>query len=208
MKNLSGIEKGRLAGGDTGQPYRPSREMRGYTLTEMLMVVAILLIIVGTAVPSLSRFIVEYRLRAATTYLRSLMRQVRAHAVTQRNYIGLVFDEVEGEPELAIYVDRNGNGIRRADIRHGRDVLLREAWRLTDLYPGVRYGALPEGAAQPFPGLRIGRARILSFSPLGQSTSGTIFLSNDNGSIYAVVLFGVTGRVRVVRYRNGKWVAV
>ena len=56
-----------------------------------------------------------------------------------------------------------------------------------------------------FQGLRIGRSKIVSFSPLGSSTTGTLFLSNRYGLVYAVVVFGSTGRVRIARYRGGKW---
>jgi hypothetical protein len=58
-------------------------------------------------------------------------------------------------------------------------------------------------------GLRIGRGNIVSFSPLGSSTTGTLYLSNDYGLVYAVVILGSTGRVRVARYRGGgKWQAM
>jgi hypothetical protein len=46
---------------------------------------------------------------------------------------------------------------------------------------------------------------MVSFSPLGSSTTGTLFLSNQYGVVYAVVVFGSTGRVRIARYRGGRW---
>jgi hypothetical protein len=119
--------------------------------------------------------------------------------------MGIVFDEVGGEPELAIHMDGNGNGIRRADVRSGVDNRIRGPWRLSSVFPGVRYGSPPSGAPAPFPGLRIGRSRILSFSPIGTSTSGTLFFSNEHGLIHAVIVLGATGRVRTARYRNGRW---
>ena len=140
--------------------------------------------------------------------MRSLIRQVRAHAAAKNSYMGLVFEEVDGEPELAIYIDGNGNGIRRADVNSGVDKKIRGPWRLSRQFPGVRYGSPSQDLTKGFPGLRIGRSKILSFSPLGQSTSGTLFLSNRFGSIHAIVVLGATGRVRVAKYHRGRWVSV
>jgi hypothetical protein len=124
--------------------------------------------------------------------------------------MGVVFDELDGRPVFSIHADGNGNGIRRADVNGGADPRIREPYRLSDAFPGVRYGMLPAGAKEPFlRGLQIGRSHIVSFSPLGSSTTGTIYLTNDYGLVYAVVIFGSTGRVRVARYRGGgKWQAM
>jgi hypothetical protein len=111
---------------------------------------------------------------------------------------------------FTIHLDGNSNGIRRVDVLDGADPRLREPYRLSATFPGVRYGSLPAGANEPFlRGLQIGRSHIVSFSPLGSSTTGTLYLSNDYGLVYAVVIFGSTGRVRVARYRGGgKWEAM
>jgi hypothetical protein len=102
-------------------------------------------------------------------------------------------------------VDGNGNGIRRADIQSGIDRRTRGPWLLSSVFPGVRYGSSPGGAGPLFPSLRIGRSRVISFSPIGKSTSGSLFLSNEYGQIASVVVFGITGRVRCARYRGGRW---
>jgi len=138
--------------------------------------------------------------------MRSLLRQVRARAAAEARYVGVVFEEESGNPVFSIYGDGNHNGIRRRDISGGEDGRLREPYRLNETFPGVVYGSEPTGAGVPsLPGLRIGRSQILSFSPLGSSTSGTLFLSNQYGLVYAVIVYGATGRVRIARYRGGRW---
>ena len=118
----------------------------------------------------------------------------------------MVFEEVDGDPVFLLYRDGNYNGIRRRDIRRGTDVRMREPYRLSETHPGVRYGSTgAAGDAPILPGLRIGRGKMVSFSPLGSSTTGTLFLSNQYGIVYAVVVFGSTGRVRIARYRGGQW---
>jgi Tfp pilus assembly protein FimT len=183
----------------------PTRSDKGRSLIEVLMMMVVMAILAGLAIPHSWRFVQEYRLRGASLYMRGLIRQVRALAASKNTYVGIVFDQVDGGPELAIHIDGNANGIRRSDIRSGIDKRIRRPMRLGDLFPGVRYGSPPRGASPQFPPLRIGRSKIVSFSPIGQSTSGTLFLSNEQGSIHAVVVLGATGRVRVARYINGRW---
>ncbi len=189
-------------------PFAGAESGRG--LLDLIVAVSLAVVLAAAAIPKAQSMVHESRLRGAAFYLRGLMRQVRANAAAKACYMGIVFDEVDGNPVFSIHADGNSNGIRRVDVDRGVDTMLREPYRLSDTFPGVRYGSLPAGAKDPFlRGLQIGRSQIVSFSPLGASTTGTLYLSNDYGLVYAVVLFGSTGRVRVARYRGGgKWQAM
>lgn len=182
----------------------PSRQA-GHSLLELIVAIAILVIVAGMALPRGWELVEEYRLRGAAQYFRGLIRQVRTQAAAKSRYTGIVFGEVDGEPELSIHIDGNDNGIRRADIRSGVDPRIRGPFRLSDQFPGVRYGSPSFEGGPTFPPLRIGRGRILSFSPIGTSTSGTLFLSNEQGFLYAVIVLGTSARVRLARYREGRW---
>jgi Tfp pilus assembly protein FimT len=189
-------------------PFAGAESGRG--LLDLIVAVSLAVVLAAAAIPKAQSMVHESRLRGAAFYLRGLMRQVRANAAAKACYMGVVFDEVDGSPVFSIHADGNSNGIRRVDVDRGVDPMLRQPYRLSDTFPGVRYGSLPAGATDPFlRGLQIGRSHIVSFSPLGASTTGTLYLSNDYGLVYAVVLFGSTGRVRVARYRGGgKWQAM
>jgi len=182
----------------------------GRGLLELLVAVSLAIGMAAAAIPKAQSMLHESRLRGAAFYLRGLMRQVRANAAAKGSYMGVVFDEVDGDPVFSLHADGNANGIRRVDVDRGVDPMLRQPYRLSETFPGVRYGSLPAGAKDPFlRGLQIGRSHIVSFSPLGSSTTGTLYLKNDYGLVYAVVIFGSTGRVRVARYRGGgKWQAM
>ena len=182
----------------------------GRSLLELVVAVSLVMVTIAAAIPKAQSMVHESRLRGAAFYLRGLLRQVRATAAAKGCYMGVVFDEVAGDPVFTVHLDGNGNGIRRVDVLGGADPRLREPYRLSQTFPGVRFSGLPAGANEPFlPGLQIGRSHIVSFSPLGSSTTGTLYLSNDYGLVYAVVIFGSTGRVRVARYRGGgKWQAM
>lgn len=198
--------RGRREGLPAGPSERALRTEPGRGLLELLVAITLILITVAAAIPRAQSMVHESRLRGAAFYLRGLLRQVRVTAAAQARYVGVVFDEVDGDPLFSIHADGNSNGIRRVDVDGGVDPRLREPYRLSETFPGVKYGSLPRGANEPFfRGLQIGRGNIVSFSPLGSSTTGTLYLSNDYGLVYAVVILGSTGRVRVARYRGGKW---
>ena len=185
---------------------RPLKTPGGHSLAEVMLVLALFTTLAAVALPRIGMTVHEHRLRGAAFHLRGLLRQTRARAVAEARYVAVVFEEVEGDPVFLVYGDGNSNGIRRRDIQRGVEERLREPNRLSETFPGVRYGSLPIGADTPFfPGLRIGRSKIVSFSPIGSSTTGTLFLSNQYGLVYAVVVFGSTGRVRIARYRGGRW---
>jgi len=186
------------------------RAQSGRGLLELLVAVSLAIVMAAAAIPKAQSMVHESRLRGAAFYLRGLMRQVRANAAAKACYMGIVFGEVDGDPVFSIHADGNANGIRRVDVDSGADPMLRQPYSLSETFPGVRYGSLPAEAKDPFMrGLQIGRSHIVSFSPLGSSTTGTLYLSNDYGLVYAVVIFGSTGRVRVARYSGGgKWQAM
>jgi hypothetical protein len=109
---------------------------------------------------------------------------------------------------FAPFADGNGNGVRTADIRSGVDRQLGAFERLADKFPGVRF-QLPsevrdvDGATSATSdGVRIGTARILTMSPDGTATSGTLYVRGTRGQ-YAVRVLGITGRTRVLQYRVG-----
>jgi hypothetical protein len=56
--------------------------------------------------------------------------------------------------------------------------------------------------------VRIGSTNLLSFSPLGSATPGTIYVRGREGLQLAVKITGATGRTRLLRYvpRTREWV--
>jgi hypothetical protein len=53
--------------------------------------------------------------------------------------------------------------------------------------------------------VRFGSADLISFSPLGSCTSGSLFLRSRAGAQYIVRVAGGTGRVRVLMHETGGW---
>jgi hypothetical protein len=55
--------------------------------------------------------------------------------------------------------------------------------------------------------VRFGASDIITFTPIGTASSGTLYVTDGHDTVYAVVLYGRTGRIRSFRYDRalGAW---
>ena len=104
-----------------------------------------------------------------------------------------------------MFLDGNRNGVRTSDIASHVDQPLDEPASLPNLFAGVAIAVSGELGSDP---VRIGSSNLLTFTPLGTATSGTIYVRGRDGSQFAIRVLGATGRVRVQRYlpRTRGWV--
>ena len=185
----------------------PTTQAAGYSLVELLFALAISATLVGIAVPLAGSANDEIRTAAAARRVAGKISTARVDAVRRSTTVGLHFETFAGDVVFTTYADGNGNGVRTAEIRSGVDPVLRPSERIGDTHAGVRFGLLPgipdlEGASGSADGVRIGPSGILSLSPTGGATSGTLYLHGWRRQ-YAVRILGATGRVRVFHYNSG-----
>jgi len=182
----------------------------------MLLAVSLLVTLTAIALPLFGGAIEEHRAHAAARYLAGRFGLARLDAVKRSARVGLRFDGDGPAAAWTTYLDGNANGIRSRDIATGVDTVLRPAERLADLFPGVTFGLhawVPEiGASTPSAEdrdpIRIGSSHIVTFTPIGTATSGTVYICGRDASQYAVRVLGVTGRTRVMWFDPGarEWV--
>jgi len=200
----------RLAGRSSGAA--------GSSLTEALAIVAVLGILAGIGAGPIREALGRARLRSAAAELAARLRGARHTAVARACSVGLRF-EAEGDGwRVAPYRDGDGDGMRSDDITRGVDVAFGAPFRPGDGRGGVRFG-IPAGRAVPrippargwLPGgddpIQFGASSIASFSPLGDATPGTAYLTDPESRLAAVVVFGATSRVRIVVFDPvaGEW---
>jgi type II secretory pathway pseudopilin PulG len=181
---------------------------RGITLLELVFVVSVTVVIAGVAVPLTGDALDEARTGAAARYLAGQIVSSRMDAVNRSRCVALRFEASTPDYRVARYVDGNGNGVRTAEV--GRiDPIDGVPKRIGDDFPNVRFG-LAEGLPDVdgvrgtgTDGVRIGSARILTMSPDGTATSGTLYLEGRRAQ-YAVRVLGATGRTRVLKYDSGQ----
>ena len=200
-----------------GTPALRQPHERGATLLETVLAACIFVVVVGMAVPLVMAARHEQRLQAAASYLTGRIMLARADAARKGMAIGLRFVTRSGGVGFRSYLDGNGNGVRTADIRSGLDPPLETEMRIGELFGGVRFALSPVvpalGATRPAGAgadpIRLGASDILTVTPLGTATSGTLYLRNREGHQAAVRVLGATARVQIHRFdfQTRRWTA-
>ena len=181
--------------------------MRGYSLVELLLAIALAATLASIAVPLTTSATDEIRTAGAARHLATTIVSMRMEAVKRSTAVGLRFEPRGDDVVMTVHADGNGNGVRTAEILAGVDRTIGTAERLGDRHTGVRFGLLAgiadlDGGMGIAEGVRIGVARILTLSPTGGASSGTLYM-HGRRSQYAVRILGATGRVRVFHYNPG-----
>ena len=172
----------------------------------MVFSCTVICIMCAVAIPQTLSTIERARGFAAARYLASRMALARAQAVSRSTTIALRF--VEGQTGITITAIRDGNrnGVRARDIDLQIDRPIDTPVRLADLFPGVEIGLTSQTlATDP---VQLGGSNILSFTPHGTATSGSVYIRGRDGTQWMVRVLGATGRTRVLRYvlATSEWV--
>jgi hypothetical protein len=164
--------------------------------------------------PGITAAIDESRAIGAARYLSTRVQHARMASVARSADVGLKFVDRGDGYVYTTYVDGNSNGVRTAEIDRGIDRVMQPAERLRDLFDGVDFGVRPglppvdSGGAPPgtHP-VKLGTASILTFTPIGTSSSGSLYILGRRGAQYVVRIFGESGKTRVLRFdaRANRW---
>ena len=187
---------------------------RGYTLIELLIVIAIIGLILAVAVPNFQKMQRRMALRAAAGELRSAFHLVRMRAIAHGVNTGVKFLMQDGVWHFATYEDGDGDGVRNDDIKKGIDKLIARPRIVFSQSQIVTIG-LPGFPFKDADGDKVKSAvtfnqtTLCSFSPIGQATPGTIYITDNDGELWCVRVYGATAKIRSLRYDRAKqrWVS-
>ena len=121
-----------------------------------------------------------------------------------------LWDRTIGEGHSAIVVDGNRNGVRLSDVQGGVDGVLRAGERLADKFANVSFGALPglpavdpSGTAPGADPIRLGANDMVTFTPLGSSSPGSLYIRGRGNVQYVLRVFAETGKIRILKFYPG-----
>jgi prepilin-type N-terminal cleavage/methylation domain-containing protein len=186
----------------------------GYSLLELMAAMALSLTLAAAAIPEYLTALDDVRASGAVHHIAARLQRARMEAVMRSATVGVQFVQTTAGYSYAVYVDGNRNGVLTRDIQRGVDRLVIATERLPEQFNGVEFGAIP-GLPPVDPGgtspgtdpIRLGAGNIASFSALGTSSSGTVYIRSGRDVQYAVRIFGETGRTRMLKFdpRTRQW---
>ena len=186
------------------------RSARGFTFAELLFATALMAVVTAAATPQLLAGLDEWRTRGAVRYLSGRLYQARMEAAVRNADTAVRFEQSGSTYEYFTVADGNRNGVRALDVQAGIDRVVRSKERLADKFPGVEFGALPglppvdpSGAAPGSDPIRLGTSDMVTFTPLGASTPGSLYIRGRGKVQYVLRVFAETGKIRMLRFYPG-----
>jgi hypothetical protein len=186
---------------------------RGLSTVELITVVAVAAALLSATASGAFQLQSALAVRSAAAELAAAFFRARACALARSVAVGIKFRRDGGRYEWALYRDGNGNGILSAEIASGVDRPLGLAipWQRNDVRPGIlKDAAVPDPTS---PGRRLDRlddpirfnnSDICSFSPIGESTPGSVYLWDGRDRMAVVRIFGRTAKIRTLYYFRGE----
>lgn len=172
----------------------------GFSLVEVIVVVAVIGIIASIAIPNYFSWLPNMRLKGAARDLFSNMQRIKMEAIKTNRDHAIVFDTANNKYLLC------------SNFAAGACLSVKEIINLNGYGSGVGYGHgnVPEGNSATtvpgnFPADNVSyTGKAVVFSPQGTSTAGYVYMQNQDNTAYAVGT-PISGAVFLRRWMGGKW---
>lgn len=191
----------------------PLRPAAGVSLFELLLGITTVAWILALATPGVGHLRETVALRSAVHETSVAFYRARSYAISKNRNVGLKFRKNGERYEWAMYADGNGNGVLTVEITSGIDRYLGVSypWSRNDVLPGIMTGTRVPDPGSPGRYLdriddpiRFNSSDICSFSPMGESTPGSVYLWDAHNGMAVLRVYGRTAKVRSLYYRRGE----
>ncbi|PYT17436.1 MAG: hypothetical protein DMF51_02465 [Acidobacteria bacterium] len=187
----------------------------GFSLLDVSLALLLLGLFAVASAPALLAALSRGRVAAAARDLQQELARLRSEAIASHRSVAMRLTWSGGRYLYAFYADGDGDGVRADDVASGRDPLIGGPRDLCSRYEGIDFGLLAEAIPEVPPGsgvltpgsdpVRFGRSDIITFTPRGTASGGTLYLSDGRAAVAAVVVYGATGRLRIWRFDRDLW---
>ena len=189
---------------DNNMEWGKMKNSKGFTLIEVLIVIGVIGILSAIAIPTISSWLPNYRLKAAARDVYSTMQKARMLAVKMNNNTAVVFDPGNNKYELC---DDWVAGVCAGSV---------QITDFSSIGSGVGYGhgeapdqANASATAFPLsPDDNVSYAspdNVAVFNSRGFGSAGYVYLDHQkNTTTYAVSSLS-SGVVRILKWQGGGW---
>ena len=158
-------------------------------MLELMVVVAIIGIMAGIAIPSFIGWLPDYRLRSATRDIVSAFQEMKMRAVAENSNVVVIFDlNAESYQSFVDDGGADGTGTANDNVHNGSEVILKNI----TLPTGVEFISSTFNSSTAPYYLGFNSRGLLSTGTVG----GTITLQNSNAKTMQVVV-NSAGNIRV-----------
>jgi hypothetical protein len=175
-----------------------------------MLALSVMATVTALATPGVMNLQASVAIRSAAGEVGIAMFRARGLAISTGRNVGLKFRRNGDRWEWTAYADGNGNGVRTADIASGVDKpVAAYTWPRNDVLPGILGPRVPDPGqsgsflANPSDPIRFNASDICSFSPIGESTPGSVYLWDGHDRMAVVRVYGRSAKLRTLYYRRG-----
>ena len=186
------------------------RRNRGFSTVELLIVIAVVLILGGIALPQIVTITTTFKGNSAASDLMSRLRSARETAIASRRYVQVVFS---GNNQVQFFTISPSGG---ASVPLSTNPIAMASGGQYILFAGVPDTPMQFGNTAPiYINGQSGGPLAMYFTPSGAfvgpsftTISGTIFtgIPGQKSTAHAITIVGGTGRVRLYTYTGTQWI--